>query len=162
MPTQSQYATATDLTSLSVTPQTAARYGATAVDAALKAASSRADSYLASAFVLPLQTDPVGWDMQLTRCVCDMAAFALARQYGLNPNAPDFAALKSLDDSAVEWLTLVRDGKITPQYVDSNGSPGNVEEGGPFVITATQRGWSERDINPCSPPLPSTGPFSSD
>lgn len=155
-PTQSQYATATDITSLSLTPQAANRYGATAINAALQAASSRADSYLASAFVLPLQVTPQGWDMQLTRCVCDMAAFDLARQYGLNPNAPDFAAIRSLYDGAVSWLEQVRDKKLTPQYVDSEGTPDNVEEGGPFVITATQRGYSERGItnNP--------GPFSSD
>ncbi len=93
--------------------------------------------------------------MQLTRCVCNLAAFDLARQYGLNPNAPDFAAIKSLYDGSIQWLEQVRDGKITPQYIDSAGSPDNVEEGGSFVVTATTRGYSERGLN-------GTGPFSND
>lgn len=156
--TQSQYAQEADFTSLSVSAQQAARFGPVSIVAALKAASSRADSYLASAFVLPLTS----WDMQLTRVVCDMAAFDLYRQYGLNPSAPDFKALESLYAAAIEWLALVRDGKLTPQYEDSGGSPSNMEEGGPFVITATQRGWSERDIAPCNPPTVDAGPFSSD
>lgn len=120
------------------------------MNAALQAASSRADVYLASAFTLPM----VSYDMQLTRVVCDMAAFDLARQYGLNPNAPDFAALKSLFDGSIEFLEQVRDEKLTPQWVDSDGGPGNVEEGGPFVVTATTRGYSERGYCP--------GPFSDD
>lgn len=149
---QSQYASPADITALSLTPQASARFGPIAVNAALQAASSRADVYLASAFILPL----VSWDMQLTRCVCDLAAFDLYRQYGLNPAAPDFAAIKSLYDGAILFLEQVRDGKLTPQWEDSAGSPTNVEEGGPFVVTATTRGYSERDItsNP--------GPFSND
>lgn len=155
---QSQYASTAQLASLSLTPQAAARYGDVAMNAALQARSSFADTFLASQFTLPL----VSYDLQLTRCVCDMASFDLARQYGLNPAAPDFAALKSLFDSAYEWLCLVRDEKITPQYEDSAGSPGNVEEGGAFVITATTRGYSERGIGSGCPPTVSTGPFSDD
>ena len=153
--TQSQYATASDISTLSLTPQAAARFGETAINAQLQAASSTADSYLASQFTLPLQTSPQGWDMQLTRAVCAIAAFNLYRQYGLNPNAPDFGAIKSLYDDAIGWLEQVRDEELTPQYVDSGGSPGNVEEGGSFVITATTRGYSERGMN-------GTGPFSDD
>ncbi len=152
MVAQSQYATTAQLSSLSLTPQAAARYGEPAMNAALQAASSRADVYLASQFTLPL----VSWDMQLTRCICDMAAFDLARQYGLNPAAPDFGAIKSLFDGSIEFLILVRDEKLTPQWEDSDGSPGNVEEGGPFVLTATSRGYSERGLTTCP------GPFSDD
>ncbi len=162
MVTQSQYAQVSDITSLSLTPQAAARFGDTAITAQLQAASSTADSYLASQFTLPLQTDPQGWDMQLTRCVCAIAAFNLYRQYGLNPNSPDFPALRSLYDDAVGWLELVRDEKLTPQYVDSGGTPGNTEEGGPFVITATTRGYSERGLSGCTPPTTSSGAFSDD
>ena len=100
--------------------------------------------------------------MQLTRVVCAIAAFNLYRQYGLNPNAPDFGAVKSLHDTALEWLEEVRDEKLTPQYVDSGGTPGNVEEGGPFVITATTRGYSERGLNGCTPPTAGSGAFSDD
>lgn len=155
---QSQYASTAQLASLSLTPQAAARYGDVAMNAALQAASSRADSYLASQFTLPLTS----WDMQLTRVVCDMAAFDLARQYGLNPAAPDFNALKSLFDGSLAWLEQVRTHALTPQYEDSDGSPTNVEEGGPFVITATSRGYSEREISTNSPPTVSSGPFSDD
>ncbi len=162
MPTQSQYAQVSDITSLALTPQAAARFGDTAITAQLQAASSTADSYLASAFVLPLQTDPQGWDMQLTRCVCAIAAFNLYRQFGINPNSPDFPALRSLYDDAIGWLEEVRDEEIVPQYVDSEGTPGNVEEGGPFVITATSRGYSERGLSGCTPPMVNTGPFSDD
>ncbi len=150
------YAQPSDLSALSLTPQQAARFGETAMSASLQAASSLADVYLASQFTLPLQTDPQGWDMQLTRVVCDIAAFNLYRQFGMNPSAPDFGAVKSLYDNAMDWLKQVAVKSLSPQYVDSGGSPGDVEEGGPFVITATQRGYSERGItnNP--------GPFSSD
>ena len=148
---QSQYASTAQLASLSLTPQAAARYGEPSMMSALQAASSRADTYLASQFTLPL----VSWDMQLTRVVCDMAAFDLARQYGLNPAAPDFKAIESLFEGAMAWLQQVRTQEITPQYEDSGGSPDNVEEGGPFVITSTTRGYSERDFT-CP------GPFSDD
>ncbi len=155
MVNQSQYAQISDISTLSLTPQAAARFGDAALTAQLQAASSTADSYLASQFTLPLQTDPQGWDMQLTRCVCAIAAFNLYRQFGLNPAAPDFGAIKSLHDTALEWLEQVRDEELTPQYVDSAGTPGNVEGGGPFVITATTRGYSERGMN-------NVGPFSDD
>lgn len=148
---QSQYASTTQLISLSITPQAGARYGDVAMNAALQAASSRADTYLASQFTLPL----VSWDMQLTRVVCDLAAFDLARQYGLNPSAPDFGAYKSLFDGSMGWLQQVRTQEITPQYEDADGAPGNVEEGGPFVVSSTTRGYVERDRN-------SIGPFSDD
>jgi phage gp36-like protein len=150
--TQSQYATTAQLTALSLTPQAGQRYGDAAMNAALQAASSRADTYLASQFTLPLTS----WDMQLTRVVCDMAAYDLARQYGLNPSAPDFKAIESLSAGSMGWLQQVRTQEITPQYEDSGGSPGNVEEGGPFVVTATTRGYSERGLT--STP----GPFSDD
>lgn len=158
MVSQSQYATTAQLASLSLTAQAAARYGNASMNAALQAASSRADTYLTSQFTLPLTS----WDMQLTRVVCDMAAFDLARQYGLNPAAPDFKAIQSLFDGSLAWLQQVRTQELTPQYEDSGSAPGNVEEGGPFVITATTRGYSERGLNGCVPPTAGSGPFSDD
>ena len=142
---QSQYAQVSDIKSLSMTPQAAQRFGDASINAALQAASSRADSYLASQFTLPLLTDPQGWDMALTRCVCDLAAFDLYRQYGLNPNAPDYGALKALYDDAIAWLVMVRDKKIFPQYVDSGEDLGT-PEAGPFVISDAPVGFTSRGV----------------
>ncbi len=139
--TQSQYASTAQLASLSLTPQAAQRYGEPAMTAALQAASSRADSYLNSQFTLPL----TAWDMQLVRVVCDMAAFDLARQYGLNPNAPDFGAIKSLFDGSIEWLNQIREHKLTPLYEDSgSGDEPGADEGGPFIISDAPVGFTGR------------------
>jgi phage gp36-like protein len=141
---QSQYATTAQLASLSLTPQAAARYGEAAMNASLQAASSRADTYLTSQFTLPLTS----WDMQLTRVVCDMAAFDLARQYGLNPSAPDFKAIESLFNGSIDWLVQVREHKLTPLYEDSGSgdSPGS-DEGGPFIISDAPVGFTGRGQN---------------
>ncbi len=143
---QSQYAQISDITSLSLTPQAAARFGEAAITAALQASSSRADAYLVSQYTLPLATDPQGWDMQLTRAVCNWAAFDLYRQYGLNPSAPDFGALKSLAEDATVFMEAIKEKKLTPLYVDSGSVAPGADEGGNFVISSAPVGFTERGL----------------
>lgn len=158
---QSQYATIAELESLAITKAAGDRFGAVAMNAQLQAASSIADGYLISQFTLPLETDPQGWDMSLTSAVSNIAAYLLYNQFGFSPMAPgDDLVVKRYDD-AIAWLGLVRDKKIFPPFVDSAGSP-EAFEGGPDVITATTRGYSERGVFPGSFPRPQVGPFSDD
>lgn len=145
-PFQSQYATKTDITTLAITAASAVRFGESAIEAQLRAASSVADSYLASQFTLPLQTAPQGWDMSLTRAVCDIAAYFLYCQFGFNPNAPQDALIKARYDMAIEWLTQIKNKQIFPQWVDSGSAPVGSDEGGPFVISSPPVGFGDRGI----------------
>lgn len=143
---QSQYAFKDDLTSLSITAAAATRFGDPAINAQLQAASSVADSYIASQFTLPLETSPPGWDMSLTRAVCDIAAYFLYCQFGFNPNAPQDALIKARYEMAIAWLTQIKDKKIFPQWVDAGNAPVGADEGGPFVISSPPVGFTDRGI----------------
>src|SRR5678810_1386593 len=112
---QSQYAELADIKLLAITSQAADRFGTPAINAALQAASSEADSYIASQFTLPLITSPQGWDMSLTIAVCNIAAYRLYSQFGFNPNAPADQLIVNRYKDAIAWLGQIRDEKIFPQ-----------------------------------------------
>ncbi len=154
---QSQYAQASDLTSLALTPAAAARFSASAINAQLQAASSLVDSYIVSQFTLPLQTDPQGWDMSLTRSVCIIAAYLLYVQYGFNPSASADQLIVERYKSELEWLTQIRDKKIFPQWVDSGSTAVGSDEGGPFVISDEPVGFTGRGLRSSSNWTPDAG-----
>lgn len=141
---QSQYATTTELQQLAITPAAGVRFGSTAMDAHLQAASSIADSYIASQFELPLVTDPQGWDMSLTVAVCNIAAYRLYSQFGFNPNgqnADEWIVQRYRD--AILWLEQIRDKKIFPQWSDSGSGP-TEQEAGPYVDSDIPVGFTSR------------------
>lgn len=154
---QSQYAFKDDLVSLALTPANAARFGDTAIDAQLKAASSLADSYLVSQFTLPLKTSPRGWDMSLTRAVCAIAAYFLFCQYGFNPAAPQDKLIQRQYELALEWLEKIKDKEIFPPFVDSGTAPVGEDEGGPFAVSDTPKGFTSRGVSPFGTWTPGAG-----
>jgi len=140
---QSQYATVDNLIAMGLTQATAARFGNTAMNAALQAASSFADSYIAAQFTLPLQTSPQGWDMSLTLAVCHISTYYLYTQFGFNPAAPADRLIEERYKMAIGWLTQIREEEIFPAWADSGtGSP----EAGPFVITDPPVGFTNRGL----------------
>lgn len=141
---QSQYAQASDLSSLALTPAAAQRFGVIAMNAQLQAASSIADSYIVSQFTLPLQVDPQGWDMSLTMAVCNIAAYLLYVQYGFNPSAPADQFIADRYKSAILWLEQIRDKVIFPQWIDSGTTATGNDEGGPFVLSDPPVGFTNR------------------
>ncbi len=143
---QSQYGSETQLISLSITQAAAARFGSTAMDAALQAASSIADSYINSVFVLPLQASPQGWDMSLTLAVCNIAAYLLYCQFGFNPNAPADKLIQQRYDQALSWLKSISEETVTPNWIDSSGADPQSQAAGAFVISDTPVGFTSRGV----------------
>jgi phage gp36-like protein len=144
---QSQYATEAQLMSLSITQANAQRFGNTAMVAALQAASSLADGYINSVFVLPLQTSPQGWDMSLTLHVCNIAAYLLFNQFGFNPNAPQDQLIVKRYNDAIAWLQSISEEKITPDWTDSSGATPQSQAAGPFVISDPPVGFTDRGVS---------------
>lgn len=143
---QSQYAQIADLESLAITVAAGTRFGDTAMTAALQAASSIADSYITSQFTLPLQTAPAqGWDMSLTLHVSNIAAWLLYNQFGYSPMAPGDDLVVKRYQSALDWLAMIRDQKIHPQWLDSSGDSVQTEQG-PFVISDPPVGFTTRGV----------------
>jgi len=142
---QSQYGQIADLESLSITVAAGTRFGSTAMTAALQAASSIADSYITSQFTLPLQASPQGWDMSLTLHVSNIAAWLLYNQFGYSPMAPGDDLVVKRYQSALDWLAMIRDQKIHPQWVDSSGESVQTEQG-PFVISDPPVGFTTRGV----------------
>jgi phage gp36-like protein len=92
---QSAYATIAQIQILSITQAQTTRFGVPAMTAAIQAASSICDSYIASQFQLPLITSPIGWDMSLVMATCAIAAYILNNQAGYNPGAPIDETIKT-------------------------------------------------------------------
>lgn len=144
---QSQYATIQELTSLAITQQAASRFGSGAMTAALQAASSEADAYISSQFVLPLEVNPPGWKMDLTLAVCNIAAYRLYSQFGFNPAAPADELIRRRYESAIEYLKKVANQEIHPQWVDSSGSTSESVAEGPYIESDPAVGFTQRGVD---------------
>lgn len=141
----SQYATTTDLQNLAITAAAATRFGSVAMNAQLQAASSLADGYIGGLFPLPLQVSPQGWDMSLTRAVCNIAAKFLYDQFGYNPGAPVDELIQRRYNEAIDFLVLVRDKRIEPQWVpDPILSASQADPAGDFAVTDLPVGLTSR------------------
>jgi hypothetical protein len=145
---QSQYATDADIQKLAITPAAYQRFEAISpgcVTAALQSASSKADDYLSSQFILPLTIVPQGWDMGLTR------DGVLAR--GIQPLLqdriqPQFSRLAGDDGApkreAMEWLDGIGKKTISPNYSDSSSLSTDSDRAGDFVISDPPVGFTSR------------------
>lgn len=131
----SRYAVPSDLAALGLPVAATDGTDPAALQAALDAASDRADSYLRSRFTLPLTTVT----NDLKSAVCSIAAFRILTTRGFNPESGSDTALKLLFDDAIKWLTMVGDGRITPAFTDSSGDPDAPTA--PLVISNCRRGW---------------------
>lgn len=154
---QSQYATSAQLSSLALTPAATSRFGATAIEAQLQAASSICDSYIASQFTLPLITEPQGWDMSLVMATCNIAAYLLYCQYGFNPAAPADKYIQDRYQAAIAWLEQIRDKLIFPTWTDSTGDTPAFVEAGPYIESDPPVGFTDRGIVTAASWVPGTG-----
>ena len=144
---QSQYAQISDLSTLAITAAVAARFGDTAMTAALQAASSIADSYIASQFVLPLALSPQGWDMSLTLATVNIAAYLLYCQFGFNPAAPADKLIVERYERALAWLKLIADKTIFPQWVDSSPDAVGADRANQFINSDPPVGFTGRSCD---------------
>lgn len=146
---QSQYATTAQIQTLAITPAAYARFEALSpgsTTAALQAASSMADTFLTSQFVLPLQTSPQGWDMVLSLHVSNIAAYFLYSQFGFSAGAPGMDQLITQRyDRACAWLDEIGKKTVTPLYNDSSGAGATgADTAGDFTITDDPVGFTSR------------------
>ncbi len=151
------YGTTTDLANLSMlSAATLALIPLQAQNAALAARSRWADGFLRAKFVLPL----VAWGQDLTRVVVDAAAYDLATQRGMNPEAGADVNFRLKYEDAERWLHRVAepDGGITPDLTDSSMAAAAGVAQRPRVQSSSQRGWSTRK----TPNNGGSGPFTGD
>lgn len=148
---QPQYATDIEAKLLAITPAAYARFEAVSpgcTTAALQAASSVADTYLSSQFILPLQVSPTqGWDMALKMAVSYTAAFNLYFMFGFNPSSPDWQVMTERKKWADAWFDGIGKKTITPLYLDSSGSSSDTDRAGDFVVTDQPVGFTDRGVN---------------
>lgn len=148
---QSQYATTAQIQQLALTPAAYARFEALStgsVTAQIQAASSVADSFLNSQFVLPLQVSPQGWDMVLTLHVCNIAAYFLYSQFGFSAAAPGMDQLIAQRyERALAWLDGISKKTISPVYVDSSGAAPGADSAGDFIVNDTPVGFTDRGVS---------------
>jgi phage gp36-like protein len=135
---QSQYAEASDIVALGIPQATAARFGTTAINAQLQAASSIADQYISASFTLPL----VSWTYDLRLIVCSIAVYYLYFQYGISDNDH---LIENRYKSALEWLGRVADKTMHPQWVDSSGSTTDGGAGN-FMVSDQCVGFTSRGV----------------
>ena len=148
---QAQYATVDDLKKFGIPKPAADFFGTSAMDSALQAASSIADSYLASQFVLPLTS----WDASLRLQVCNIATYLLYNQFGFSNDKPGDELAKRRYTDALAWLEKVQESKIEPQFTDSSGVTSG-EAAGAFVVSDAPVGFTDRGS---TGPAPSLSPW---
>ena len=106
------YATASDFDRFGIRPEALpASITTKDKEAAVSAASGRADSYLGARFRLPISA----WGDDLRQAVCAIAAFELvSTQVGFNPEAGHNLVLVTRKEDAIKWFEQVARGHVTP------------------------------------------------
>ena len=129
-----RYATPEDLTLLSLPANAMSSITDAEQQAALDAASDEADSYLGSAFRLPLNE----WGMDLRQHVCSIAALRLMNHRGYNPQAGANDTIRLCYEDAIRWLENIARGRVKPAAVlDTEPRVVNVSR----VYSTKVRGW---------------------
>lgn len=128
------------------------------LQAALDSASARIDSALATQFEFPLSPP---YPLDIIECECVLASWTALMVQGYNPQGGE--GNDNLEKRYLFWenyLTKVSKGELIPQIVDAASADAGAT--GPTVITASQRGYSERGLVGTSHERPNVGPFSGD
>jgi phage gp36-like protein len=100
---------------------------------ALIRASSVVESYLGTAFTLPL----LEWGDDIASATASIADYELIREKGLDPDSPDVNWINDKKD-AIRWLKEVSYARAKPSgIVDSDP----IEETGAYVVSRPKRGW---------------------
>jgi phage gp36-like protein len=130
-----QYATRENLEQLALAAAAFSGVSDDDVDAALIAASSEADSYLASRYgdSLPLAT----WPLSLRQNICKLAAWNLMCAIGFQPGDNSHVAIQINYDAAVKWFTGVSMGRISLAIADTSPRHGY----SPYVSSDDDRGF---------------------
>lgn len=129
------YATRTDLTTHGLSSAAIAGVSTTAQDAALDAASKTADSYLRARYATPLTT----YGTDLTRAVCQIAAWDLLSVRGYDPARGGDEAVRLRAEDAMRWLRDLGAGKASLAGVEeSDGESWPTYVG---TISDDARGW---------------------
>lgn len=130
-----QYATRAELYQLAIPSAALTGISSADQDAALESASRVADSYLGTAFELPLTL----WGVDLKEAVAKMAAYRLMAVRGFSPEAGDAEQFRLQYQDAVKWLEQVAKGLVRPiGVVDASGGENDTDATGnaadvPFV-----------------------------
>jgi phage gp36-like protein len=134
------YATRADFTKHGLPADALADVPTESQDAALDAASSEADTYLANVFTLPLIAPfpPI-----LVQQVCAIAAWNLLTTVGFDPQNGADSAVKSRCEDARRWLERISTSRATLVGAVDSSDPPEVVEGGVFVVSAPSRGWGD-------------------
>jgi len=130
------YATAADFDRFGIRPEALpASIKPIDKEAAISAASGRADSYLGARFRLPISA----WGDDLRQAVCAIAAFELvASQVGFNPEAGHNMVLVTRKEDAVRWFEQVSRGHVTPAGISETPPPTSSTS---RVKSNRKRGW---------------------
>jgi phage gp36-like protein len=131
------YATTDDLANLGVAAEALSSIAEAQQEAVITARSRFCDGYLNAQYTLPL-TAITG---DLTWAVCQLACYDLVSNHGYTTDKDNQDNLRKRHDDAIKWLEMVRDGEITPPLTDSGSS---ADDGGADLVSATNRGWSNR------------------
>lgn len=124
----SSYATVADLASMSMNAAAFGSVSALDQQAVLDAMSGEADGHINNQYHLPLTAYP----RELTRRICDMAAYEIMCRRGYFPEGND-QILRERYDDAIKWLMLVGSGRLTPPgIVDSTPT---THDGAPVITT---------------------------
>lgn len=129
------YATIDDLSIYGLNASVLASLTPVQQNAAIDAASDLIDSYLNSKFKLPLLSFGKG----LTQKTCEIASWTLLSIRGFDPEDPADAEVKHRYDVALQWLTDIKNGEITPNVTDS----GTGQYGGPGILQSTTQPSSQ-------------------
>lgn len=132
------YATAADLARLALPARALTGILLTDQGAALEAASSLADGYLAARYTLPL----LAWGDDLRRAVSLIAAYDLMTRRGYSPEGGD-EQLRLRYEDAIRWLEQVSKGTISPVGLEESPPSATPPPGdsGPVIAERPLRGW---------------------
>jgi phage gp36-like protein len=139
----SAYATTTQLSSLSLTPDLVTSSTPEEMSVAIQAASDEADGYLNQRYTLPLS----GFGLDLTRNVCHIAAWELAVTKNLAPEGGETSNLYLRCKNARAWLKMVAKGEVSPVGITDSGSGSSGGSGasgssaGLEIRSLARRGW---------------------
>lgn len=129
------YATRADLVTYSLPAAALTGVSTVKQDAALVAASQRADAYLNAIYKLPLTV----WGEDIKQAVCDIAALIVMKGRGFSPESADAQMFLTGSRDAIKWFEGISTGKWKPLGVtDSSSSTANTGDTssaghGPFV-----------------------------
>lgn len=110
--------------------------GSPALDGALAAVSSEADSHLRKVAKLPLSA----WGVVLRQKVCHIVVVDLLTQDGWNPDAPGDISIVSRAKDARRWLERLSAGEVDLDFTDSQDPPQQTL-GAVVVITDSPRNF---------------------